>query len=59
MTNFPNSNLPKPRNWQAPNFDLVAKPLWLSVSEASKLSGIAPKTVRRALEKKQLKFKSP
>lgn len=35
----------------------VKEPLWLSVSETAKISGIGSKTVRRAIEANNVKFK--
>jgi len=35
----------------------VLNPLWLSVSEAAKLGGVTTKTIRRALQSKELKYK--
>jgi len=35
----------------------VKEPLWLSVSETAKISGIGSKTVRRAIEANRVKFK--
>jgi len=35
----------------------VKEPLWLSVSETAKISGIGSKTVRRAIEAHSVKFK--
>ena len=36
----------------------VPNPLWVSVSEAAKLGGVQGKTIRRAIEAKQVKFKT-
>jgi len=33
------------------------EPLWLSVSEAAKISGVGTKTIRRAIESNVIKFK--
>jgi hypothetical protein len=35
----------------------VLHPLWLSVSEAAKISGVGSKTIRRAIEAAHIKFK--
>lgn len=35
----------------------VANPIWISVTEASKIGGITTKTVRRAIKTKQVVFK--
>jgi hypothetical protein len=32
-------------------------PLWLSISESAKFGGITSKTIRRAIQSKQIKFK--
>lgn len=32
-------------------------PIWLSVSESAKIGGVGNKTIRRALQAKQVKFK--
>jgi excisionase family DNA binding protein len=47
---------PKPQKvFNPPNE--VAEPLWLSVSETARISGIGSKTVRRAIEANLVKFK--
>lgn len=35
----------------------IAHPIWLRVSEAAKLGGVGPKTVRRALKARKINFK--
>ena len=35
----------------------VANPIWLTVSEAAKISGVNAKTIRRALQKNIIKYK--
>ncbi len=35
----------------------IAKPIWLSVSEAAKLGGVQDKTIRRAIQSKTLTYK--
>jgi len=35
----------------------VKEPLWVSVSEAAKLSGVGTKTIRRSIEHDAVKFK--
>jgi len=35
----------------------IENPLWLSVSEAAKLGGVQNKTIRRAIQSNQIKFK--
>ena len=35
----------------------VKEPLWLSVSETAKISGVGSKTIRRAIEARSIKFK--
>ncbi|MCK5416057.1 helix-turn-helix domain-containing protein [Candidatus Parcubacteria bacterium] len=34
----------------------IKEPLWLSISEASKLAGVNSKTIRRALQTEELKY---
>lgn len=35
----------------------VLNPIWLSVSEAAKVSGVNQKTIRRAIQAKQINYK--
>ena len=35
----------------------VLNPIWLSISEAAKISGVTNKTIRRALQKNTIKYK--
>ena len=35
----------------------VARPIWVSVSEAAKLGGVQTKTIRRAIQFNQIKYK--
>lgn len=35
----------------------IENPIWLSVSEAAKLGGVQNKTIRRAIQSNQIKFK--
>jgi hypothetical protein len=35
----------------------VANPIWVSVSEAAKISGVNSKTIRRALQNQVIKYK--
>lgn len=37
--------------------EILKNPLWLSVSEAAKFSGVQTKTIRRAIQAKTVKFK--
>lgn len=47
---------PTPKEINVPPAE-VNEPLWLSVSETAKISGIGSKTVRRAIEANKVKFK--
>ena len=40
-----------------PHFNDIKHHLWLAVSEAAKLGGVTPKTIRRALQEKKIKYK--
>lgn len=35
----------------------ISNPIWLSVSEAAKISGVNQKTIRRAIQAKQINYK--
>ena len=35
----------------------VLNPIWLSVSESAKLAGVQPKTIRRAIQAKNLNYR--
>lgn len=35
----------------------IAKPIWLSISEAAKIGGVRAKTIRRAIQSKIIKYK--
>lgn len=35
----------------------IQNPIWLSISEASKLGGVKTKTIRRAIQAKTIKYK--
>ncbi len=35
----------------------IKNPIWCSVSEAAKLAGVQPKTIRRAISSKKLTYK--
>ncbi|MEI8361353.1 MAG: helix-turn-helix domain-containing protein [bacterium] len=35
----------------------IANPIWLTVSEAAKIGGVASKTIRRAIADKAIKYK--
>jgi len=54
----------KLENFQANNKDKfpflskeVLYPIWLSVSEAAKIGGVNTKTIRRAIQEKEIKYK--
>jgi len=51
--------LPKKKQKTEPIKDLnnIANPIWLSVSEAAKISGVNQKTIRRAIQNKQINYK--
>jgi len=35
----------------------IANPIWLSISEAAKLGGVTPKTIRRAIQSQKIKYR--
>jgi len=42
---------------KAPVFDNIKNPLWITVSEAAKITGVQSKTIRRAIKLKLVNFK--
>jgi hypothetical protein len=48
---------PEPKNADDAKNQNYPHPLWLSISESAKLGGVTAKTIRRAIQSKQVKFK--
>jgi len=48
---------PKPLATQTPESSGEKEPLWLSVSETAKVAGISTKTIRRAIQAKEIRYK--